>query len=459
MGADTLPVRRFGLLPVRRLRALANVVLALLASSPFVPASSAAAQVAPVGPGGKKPGNRPASGTDEGMDGQPRREPIAFQPARSVWSKLGAAALPTDVKEPTGPELAQHLGLEVVGPQGPDSIVHYRHPKNGSLFVFVPGGTFLMGSNHGDIFSDSQVIDSVRRGKPAEGYFNTEQPQQTIYVSPFFAGVYEVTNAEYGQFLEEWRAGKVGPDLEWSSSTEKPEHTPYLWKDPAYDFWGDRQPVGGLTWLDAWAYSRWLGGRLPTEAEWEKAARGTDGRIWPWGNHFDPMRANTGESRSRRTVDVGTYPGGRSVYGCYDMCGNVGEFVLDSFEENTYRFMPKKDPCLLERIPLTERRVMRGGRWNKFALLHTTRVTGRGMILIKTDYPDPNGTVDLFAPSEYLCNGFRVALTPNVDLFPDGAMERLKAEYAAAEAEKRDRQKKGPRKAGAPPAKEGGGGD
>jgi formylglycine-generating enzyme required for sulfatase activity len=415
-------------------------LIALLAALQVLPA--AAAQQVPPGPGGKKP-KADGAGPKPGVPPSSAKDPIPLQAGKSTWSRYGQQNVPADVKEPTAAELAAQFGLEALPPDASDpqqgSIVRYRQPKTGMLFVFVPGGSFKMGSNHGDIYASAQIMDSARRGRANEGYFNTEQPQVEIYVSSFFVGMFEVTNAEYRQFLEEWRAGKVPPECEWPLMSTA-DHTPYLWEAPDTPFWGDRQPVVGLTWLDCWAFGRWMGGRLPTEAEWEKAARGTDGRVWPWGNFFDPMRANAAESGNNRTLDVGMLPGGRSVWGAYDMAGNASEYVIDSYDENTYRFLPKVDPCLLEREPYSERRVTRGGRWNQFGLLHTTRTSARGMIKTKLKYPDPNNTVDPFPPTDYLCNGFRVVLSPKSDLFPDGAVERLKAKYAAAAEERRRKQ-------------------
>jgi formylglycine-generating enzyme required for sulfatase activity len=302
-------------------------------------------------------------------------------------------------------------------------------------FVYVPAGTFPMGSNHGDIFANRMVIDSAIRGKADDAYFGNEQPQHQVYVSPYFIGAHEVTNAEYRVFLDEWKAGKVAPECEWPLLLGKPNHTPYLANDPrriAYD--GDRQPVVGISWFAAYAFCRWMGGRLPTEAEWEKAARGTDGRIFPWGNRYDPMRANLCESQNFRLLDVGTYPGGRSPYGCFDMAGNAAEYCLDAFEESLPRNQPLSNPCLVERHPGRDRRSQRGGSYNRFGFLFKGRTTARGFSKINPRFPDPSKeSMDPFPITEYLFSGMRVVLSPLDELFSATDVERLRAEQKAVE--------------------------
>jgi iron(II)-dependent oxidoreductase len=415
------------------LRRLLPLALAALSHVAVLPCGPAAAQQPPP-TGGRRP---PGRGKQQPPQQQQRKEAVPLPASKSVWSRLSAPQVPGDLAEPGAEELAAKLDLESIGPQGPDGIVHWRHRRTGMLFVFVPGGAFPMGSDWGDIYNNLQVLESAKRGRADEMYFASEQPQAAIHLSPYFIGVYEVTNGEYRQFLEEWRAGKVAKECEWPLYLAEIDHAPFAWQQPQYPFWGDRQPIVGITWLDAYAFSRWMGGRLPSEAEWEKAARGSDGRIWPWGNHFDPMRANTGESSNRRTLDVGTYPGGRSVFGCYDMAGNVGEYCLDAFDGSTYRYRAAKDPCLVERDPPNELRVIRGGRWNVFGLLHTTRCTSRGQIQMKQRYPRLDASNTQTPVTDYFATGFRVVLSPCADLFPDGVVEQLRAQYRALVEERR----------------------
>jgi formylglycine-generating enzyme required for sulfatase activity len=188
-----------------------------------------------------------------------------------------------------------------------------------SGMVRILGGPFIMGG-----------------GEEAD-----EQPRRTVVVSPFYIDQDEVTRAAYGVCV---RAGACKPP----AGARPDDATSQL-------------PVTGVSWDDADAYCRWAGKRLPSEAEWERAARGTDGRQYPWGDEPDCGRANFGnyEGEGRcpanpgRPVEVGRYGGE-----IHDLAGNVWEWVADWYDPRYYRRAPTVDPKGPRR---GERRVVRGG--------------------------------------------------------------------------------------------------
>jgi formylglycine-generating enzyme required for sulfatase activity len=193
----------------------------------------------------------------------------------------------------------------------------------GLVMVNVPAGEFTMGSNDGD---------------------SDEKPEHKVYLDGYWIGKYEVTFEQYDKYCEE-------------TGREKPDDSG----------WGrGKRPVIKVSWEDATAYCEWLkkktglNFRLPTEAHWEKAARGTDGRVYPWGNEFDKNKCNSEESRLKKTSPVGKFPDGASPYGCFDMAGNVWEWCSDWYEKKYYEKSPDKNPI----GPNSgSKRVMRGGSW------------------------------------------------------------------------------------------------
>ena len=153
--------------------------------------------------------------------------------------------------------------------------------------------------------------------------------------------------------------------------------------------WKENHPIVNVSWEDAADYAKWAGGNLPTEAQWEKAARGTDGREYPWGNNWDTTKCvNSGSS----TQSVGSLPAGVSIYGCMDMAGNVWEWCVDWYDVNYYKSAPSRNPS----GPSTgDYRVLRGGGWYNYYSVYSVRCACR------SDYYYPNNS--------YSDIGFRVA--------------------------------------------------
>ena len=182
------------------------------------------------------------------------------------------------------------------------------------------------------------------RGTMSGGF--DEQPQRTIYLDTFSIDRYEVTNHQYQQFVAATGHRKAAPPSRYAKSMGK-------MRSP-------NQPVVYVSWDDAVAYCRWKGKRLPTEAEWEKAMRGTDGRLWPWGNQEKPNGANWARVQDGHDVSarVGTFQTDKSPYGVMDGAGNVIEWVADWYQEAYYKDSPDKDPPSPE---FGIFRVMRGG--------------------------------------------------------------------------------------------------
>ncbi|MGV8120554.1 MAG: SUMF1/EgtB/PvdO family nonheme iron enzyme [Candidatus Xenobiia bacterium LiM19] len=207
------------------------------------------------------------------------------------------------------------------------------NPKDGAEMILIPAGEFLMGSPEGT------------------GNDN-ERPQHKVYLDAFYICKYQVTNGQFARFVKETGYKAEG---DWKKYVKSGRET---------------HPVGNVTWNDASAYCRWAGGALPTEAQWEKAARGTDGREYPWGDTWDGNRCNCWEGpkvsgmahieNGRGTVPVGSFPSGVSPCGVHDMAGNVWEWCSDRYDKDYYRSSPSRNP---EGPSSGVYRVLRGGAW------------------------------------------------------------------------------------------------
>ena len=232
--------------------------------------------------------------------------------------------------------------------------------------ALIPAGPFQMGA------APQEQEDTLSFGwrgpirNRIQSLVEHSGPQHTVHLDAFYIDTHEVTNQAYRAFVE-----ATG------------HRAPTFWDD-ARRLADAAQPVVGVSWYDAQAYCTWRGKRLPTEAEWEKAARGADGRYYPWGNAWDGKRLHTAEAIAGRALDsfatwttwqrtmrvgvdaarpaeVGSYPRGVSPYGVHDMAGNVWEWVADWYDPDFYHSSPDANPS----GPDTgEVKVLRGGGWD-----------------------------------------------------------------------------------------------
>jgi len=244
------------------------------------------------------------------FSGREARRTVRVPDGRTVHASLSVLSLPID---------ASDGGLHHVG-RNPQGYEEYWRSSDGALVVRIPAGDFLMGSPEG-------------RGNP------NERPQHKVHVSEYLIDKTEVTWRQMRKFHE-----ATGQPLPKAPISGSPDHF----------------PASNVLWEEASAYCRWLGGRLPTEAEWEKAARGMDGREYPWGDRWDPVRCNTISGGLHQVEDVGSYPGCLSPYGVFDLAGGTWEWCADWYAEDYYARSPAADPQGPETGTL---RVERGGAW------------------------------------------------------------------------------------------------
>jgi formylglycine-generating enzyme required for sulfatase activity len=190
--------------------------------------------------------------------------------------------------------------------------------------IYIPAGKFIMGANDGE---------------------DDEKPPHEVGLDGYWMGKYEVTFDQYDRYCQETGKAKTD-DRGWGR---------------------ENRPVIHVSWSDAGAYCDWLSQKtglkfdLPSEAQWEKAARGSRGFRYPWGNDFDENKCNSDESGLKKTMPVGTYPLGKSPYGCMDMAGNVWEWCSDWYNKEYYK---NNSPAMNPQGATADiYRVLRGGSW------------------------------------------------------------------------------------------------
>jgi formylglycine-generating enzyme required for sulfatase activity len=241
---------------------------------------------------------------------------------------------PTNIPEPTAPP----TGVRPTADPSLDIGSTQVSNRDGMTLFFVPAGEFIMGNKEGD---------------------SSEIPEHSVYLDAFWIDQTEVTNAMYAKCVT-------------ADACQAPASTRSYTRESYYgnaEF--DNYPVVYIAWNDAKLYCKWAGGDLPTEAQWEKAARGTDGNIYPWGNAApDKTRLNYSQGVGD-TTQVESYPTGASPYGALDMAGNLWEWVADW--NGSYPSVPSRNPTGPTSGTI---HMIRGGSWG--SAVFSARTSARG---------------------------------------------------------------------------------
>ena len=250
----------------------------------------------------------------------------------------------------------------------PGQVTEQVSPTDGAKMVLIPAGEFWMGTDANEI---PQLVQWAKKyaSDAQASWFEDEAPRHKVYVDAFYIDKYEVTVAQYQKFID---------------ATGYPK--PAFWDDSRFN--APTQPVVGVTWYDAMTYAKWAGKRLPTEAEWEKAARGgLEGKKFPWGDQDpDGSQCNFADKNApseftwadrnandgyQYTAPVGKYP--PNGYGLYDIAGNVWEWCLDKYDSGFYAKSSGRNPVggatnitdiISDFTNVTNHRVLRGGSWS-----------------------------------------------------------------------------------------------
>jgi len=273
--------------------------------------------------------------------------------------------------------------------------------------VLIPAGTFLMGSND---------VDTTTRGKEyglIKPLYLDERPQREVMLAAFYIDRYEVSNEQYKAFVilnnktvpQTWRDNgyllvrqildiandemlrRLSDELfKLDMNTQTASRETLLDAIEKQQRSQDNLPVAGVAWADANGYCQWLGKRLPTEAEWEKAARGTQGNEYPWGNEWHKNHSNSGEGEGwdSGVSPVGHYTKGQSPFGVFDMAGNVMEWTADWYQPYPGNDYQSKDYGEIFKV-------VRGGGWGgmgHYAINHFNRTSYRFYLRPESTFPD-----------------------------------------------------------------------
>ncbi len=264
--------------------------------------------------------------------------------ARNIMAKAmfdEAVRLKAKGREAEAAEVLKEMGLQFPDSEWTRKAATMKAPvaEHPEGMVLIEAGTFLMGSDENDLRA------LIAAGAEADARAVTdaaacEMPRREMNLGAFCIDRNEVTNAQYLKFVEET---KRPPPTHWVRGKPLPGK--------------ENDPVVYVTFDDAEAYAKWAGKRLPTEAEWERAARGVDGRPYPWGRKFEGIYANFLNAAHRATMPVGSFPKGVSPSGCLDMIGNVAEWTASWFEPYPGNTVPQPEYGQTHRV-------VRGGAWN-----------------------------------------------------------------------------------------------